>query len=128
MKAKKIFYWISTLLICGLMIFSATMYFMNYEGIAGFFQALGFPTWLIYPLAVAKLLAVVAILTKLSKFLKEWAYAGIFFDVVMAFTAHTLAGDGGWQLAGMGIVFVLTSYVLDGMVFGNALLQPKKFT
>lgn len=116
----KLAYWASTGLLCALMLMSASLYLFNHETAAGFFVALGFPTWLIYPLATAKILAVVAITTKRSAFFKEWAYAGIFFDVVLALAAHTIAGDGGGAMALGGVVLVVTSYVLDGKFYGNA--------
>ena len=61
------------------------MYFTKYEMVKGFFQSLGYPIYLIYPLATAKVLGIIAIITKKSRLLKEWAYAGFFFrseDVV----------------------------------------------
>ena len=81
-----------------------------------FFKHLGYPTYLIYPLATVKILAVVAILSRKSAFLKEWAYAGIFFDVILAFTAHTVV-DGGGTMALAGIILVIVSRFLDGRVF-----------
>lgn len=116
----KIAYWIFTAGICGLMLFSAIMYLTQYEMVSGLFTGLGFPAWLVYPLAIVKILAVTAILTKLSPFLKEWAYAGIFFDVVMATSAHLMANDGQSAMAIMGIILIVGSYILDGKVFGNA--------
>lgn len=120
MKAFKIIYWVSTILLTLLMIFSIQMYLLNYEAISAAFTSLGFPTWLIYPLATLKILGLIAIWTKLSSFLKEWAYAGFFFDVVMAFTAHQMAEDGGGTFALAGIVFVAASYLSGGKVYGNA--------
>ena len=73
MKASQILYWLSTGLLTMLMLFSVFNYFFNHEMIAGFFISLGFPTWMIYPLATLKLLGLVAIWTKYSAFLKEWA-------------------------------------------------------
>jgi len=84
--------------------------------VVGFFKHLGYPTYLIYPLATVKILAVVAILSRKSAFLKEWAYAGIFFDVILAFTAHTVV-DGGGTMALAGIILVIVSRFLDGRVF-----------
>ncbi len=117
MKTNKLIYWISTGLLCGLMLFSASMYLTKPDMVAGFFKQLNYPTYLVYPLATAKILAVVAILSRKSAFLKEWAYAGIFFDVVLAFTAHIMAQDGGWMMAFAGIVLVVVSRFLDGRVF-----------
>lgn len=119
-KAQKIAYYVSTSLLTALMLFSAGMYFTKTEMVKGFFTALSFPTWLVIPLAIAKLLGLVAIWSKASNWLKEWAYAGFFFDVVLAATAHTMIGDGGAGMAFAGILFVAASYYFDSKVFGNA--------
>jgi len=121
----KIAYWISTGLLTALMLFSAQMYFFQHEMVVGFYEHLGFPAWMIYPLATAKILALVAIWSRLSKVLKEWAYAGIFFDVVMAFVAHLMAGDGVTPFSLAGIVFVMVSYTVDGLLHGNTAFTPK---
>ncbi len=119
MKPIKLLYWISTGLLTMLMLYSAQMYFFNYEGISQAFQFLGFPQWMIYPLATAKILGLIAIWSRLSSFLKEWAYAGFFFDTIMALTAHQMT-DGGGLFAVLGIIFVVVSYVTDGKLHGNA--------
>ncbi len=119
MKAQKIIYWIATGVLCAILLFSSGMYFFNYEQAAGFYRNLGFPTWIIYPSATVKLLAVAAILTKKSAVLKEWAYAGVFYDVTLAFTAHMMAGDGAGGLAAVAIVTVLVSYVLDRRLYAK---------
>ena len=106
------------------MLFSAGSYIFNYELAVQFYTNLEFPLWMIYPSAVLKILAVVSILTKVSKFLKEWAYAGLFFDLTMAFTAHTMVNDGMALLSILGFVFFVFSYLMDGKLYGNALLQP----
>ena len=113
MNISKIAYWISTILMCLIFMFSATMYFTKYEMVSGFFEHLGFPIWMIYPLAIAKVLGVIAILSNQSKVLKEWAYAGFFFDAVMATAAHHMAGDGALGLSTLAIVLTLSSRFLD---------------
>ena len=117
MKTNKLIYWISTGLLCALMLFSAGMYLFANDVAVQAFTNLGFPTYIIYPLAIAKILAVIAILSRKSAFLKEWAYAGIFFDVVLAFTAHIMAQDGAWMMAFVGILLVVVSRYFDGKVF-----------
>jgi len=112
MKSKKALYWISTALMCGLFLFSAMMYFTQYEMVQGFFEHLGFPIWIIYPLATLKVLAVLAILTNQIKILSEWAYAGFFFDAVLATAAHHFAGDGFTPMSIAGIVLVIMSRVM----------------
>ncbi len=113
----KIAYWIFTIGMCGIFLFSAFMYFTNYEMITGYFEnKMGFPAWLVYPLATAKVLGVVAVLSGLSRMLKEWAYAGFFFDSVMAFSAHYMAGDGVAGMALFAIVTTMGSRILWGLL------------
>lgn len=81
------------------------------------FTFLGFPTWIVYPLAVAKILAVVAILSKQSKILKEWAYAGLFFDSVLAFGAHWFAKDGQYIPAVVAILLIVVSRIFEGKIY-----------
>ncbi len=113
MNFNKIIYWASTAVMCLIFLFSAFMYFTKYEMVSGFFEQLGFPVWVIYPLAVAKLLAVVAILSNQSQLLKEWAYAGFFFDAVLATGAHFMAGHGVIGLSTLAIVVILISRFFD---------------
>ena len=104
-------YWISTGLITAMMLLSAGMYFFNYEMVSQTFTNLGFPTYIIYPLAIAKILGLIAIWTNKSATLKEWAYAGFFFDFVLAGAAHFAIGDGEYAPSIVAIVLLLTSYI-----------------
>ena len=84
MNWNRIIYWGATGIMCAIFLFSAGMYLSNYEMVVGFYENLGFPSWMVYPSAIAKILGVIAILSKKSKLLEEWAYAGFFFDAAMA--------------------------------------------
>ncbi len=119
MKRNKIIYWISTGILCALFMFSAMMYIFNYPRIEGFFINLGFPTWIIYPLAVLKVFGVLAILTKKINFLKELAYAGFLFDAILALSAHIIVNDGEFMPAIIAIVVTTVSWVYDRKIFGN---------
>lgn len=119
MKTKKIIFWISTGLLSAMMLMSAGMYFFNTEEIKGFFETYNYPIYLIYPLATAKVLGVIAILTRISQTLKEWAYAGFFFDFALAAVAHIYAGDGGEINAIVAIVLLMTSYILQKRLFNK---------
>ena len=120
---NKIIYWVSTGLLCAMMLMSAGMYFFNNAAIADTFESLNYPTYIIYPLAIAKILAVVAILTKRSALLKEWAYAGLFFDFVLAAAAHIAVQDGDHFGAIIAIVLLVVSYVYDRKVFPQKAAQ-----
>lgn len=110
MKSFKIAYWISTGLMSLLMLFSAGMYIFNNAAVQEAFTSLGYPTYIIYPLAIAKILGLIAIWSNLSKPLKEWAYAGFFFDFVLAFLAHLMVNDGQFGAAIMALFLLFVSY------------------
>jgi len=110
MKKVKIAYLISTGLISALMLMSAGMYFFNNQMVRETFEALGYPSYIIYPLAIAKILGIIAIWSNISQSLKEWAYAGFFFDLLLAFFAHIMIGDGDSTPAMLGTVLLLISY------------------
>ena len=109
-KSNKIIYLIATGLISLLMLFSAGMYIFNYEMVSETFIKLGYPTYIIYPLAVAKILGLITIWIVKSKTLKEWAYAGFFFDFVLAFFAHYMIDDGEHLPSLFAIILLLISY------------------
>jgi hypothetical protein len=117
MKRDKIIYWMATGPLTLLMLFSVYNYFFNYEMMSGFFVLLGYPIYLVYPLAIAKMLGLVAIHIKISNTLKEWAYAGFFFDTVLAFWAHYIVQGDGYEMALGGIVFVIVSYIYEKKAF-----------
>lgn len=117
MQLNKIVYWVSTAIFCSIFLFSAFMYFTKYEMVKGFFTSLGYPVYIIYPLAVAKILGIAAILTKKSGELKEWAYAGLFFDAALATAAHLHAKDGGQWLAITAMAMLIISRIFDSKIF-----------
>ncbi|MGK0291409.1 MAG: hypothetical protein ACI86H_002877 [bacterium] len=117
-KENKAIYWTSTGLLSALMTFSAVMYFVQHEMVSKIFVNLGYPTYnIMYPLAIAKILGVIAIITKKSSTLKEWAYAGFFFDFVLAFFAHVAIKDGEFMGALLGFIFLSVSYIYDQKLF-----------
>ena len=77
MKKIKIVYWVSTGLISLFMVAASMMYLLKNDEVSKEFVHLGYPTYLIYPLAALKILGVIAIVSRKSKILKEFAYAGI---------------------------------------------------
>ena len=120
MKSLRIIYWIVTGLLFLMMLFAAFNYVFKHEAIVEVFRRLGYPVYIIYPLAAAKVLGVLAIFTKKSKHLKEWAYAGFFFNFVLALSAHINAGDPFLQVLPAIICLVLLagSYLLDRRIYG----------
>jgi len=111
MKTNKIIYWVSTGLLSAMMLMSAGMYLFNTEEIQEIFLSLGFPVFVVIPLAIAKILGVIAILTRRSKAIIEWAYAGFFFDFVLAFFAHQNVNDGEHIGAVIALALLSVSYI-----------------
>ena len=111
MKIQKIIYWIATIALSVIMLYSSQMYFFKTEMIEGFFKSFNYPTYIVIPLAILKVLGVVMVLWRKSAWLTEWAYAGFFFDVVLATAAHYHAGHG-LGLSFYAIPIVLISYFL----------------
>ncbi len=105
-------YWIITGLFCAMMIFSSVMYLFNYEYISSEVVKLGFPTWIIYPLAALKLGGVVTILIRKNRSLVEWAYAGFFFNIMLALIGHVTIADGEQWGAVVALSLCLASYFL----------------
>lgn len=119
MKKIKIAYWITTVLLSLMMLMSASMYILKHETIKEAFTTLGFPTYIIYPLALAKILGVLAITTRKSQLLKEWAYAGFFYNFLLAFSAHISIGDGKFTGALIALVLLISSYSLEKKSFAE---------
>lgn len=115
MKIQRIIYWIATVLVCGVFIYSAQMYFRNTEMVQGYFESLHYPAYVVIPLAIAKLVAVVMLLWRGIPWITEWAYAGLFFDAVLAFAAHMNAG-GGQMFSVIALIAIPISYYLGKKV------------
>lgn len=124
MKTNKIIYWSTTGLMSLLFLASAMMYIFNYPTAEGFFVSLGFPTWIIYPLATLKILGVVTILSQKSNFLKELAYAGFLFDAILALAAHLIVGDGEFAPAILALIFIVLSWTYDRKIYGSYTQNP----
>jgi hypothetical protein len=88
------------------------MYFMNTEGIKGFFENFNYPTYIVIPLAIAKISGVAMILWRPNNWLTEWAYAGFFFNLIFATVAHHYAGHGIIGFSLYGLVAIFPSYFL----------------
>jgi hypothetical protein len=78
---------------------------------ATFMTHLGYPHYFIPFIGVAELLDVIAILVPGSPRLKEWAYAGLAFDLIGA-TYSQLSTDG-FQPAPVGMLLPLAFLVLS---------------
>ena len=94
MKRTTISFWIFTVLFGGFMLFSAIPDIMVVPQAVDFVSTkLGYPKYIIAFLGVAKALGVVAIVAPGFPRIKEWAYAGLCFDLIGA-TYSNICVDG----------------------------------
>ena len=113
MKTTKIIYWICTILIIAMMLFSAFSSFFSHDPkAADMMKQIGIPMYLLKFLAVGKILGAIAILVPGYARLKEWAYAGYFFDLLGATYCFIASGfpASGWAPMFVFIALLLGSY------------------
>ena len=108
-----IIYWVSTVLILAMMLFSAVSSFKETPEGTKMMEAIGYKPYVLHLLAVLKVLGVVAILTPGFPRLKEWAYAGFMFDLIGATYSFYASGfafkDWGFML--IFIAILACSYI-----------------
>ena len=84
-KTINLIYWISTIIFAALMIFSAVGGIQPTQpAIQLMHDSLGYPIYFIQLISIAKLLGSIVILIPGLNRIKEWAYAGLFFDLAGA--------------------------------------------
>jgi hypothetical protein len=112
MKKTNIFYWVFTGLFSLLMLGSAIPDIMSHPiAIKGMHEELGYPLFFVPFIGVAKLLGVVAILTPGFPRIKEWAYAGLFFDLIGATYSILAIGKPDWMFMVLPLSLATASYV-----------------
>jgi uncharacterized membrane protein YphA (DoxX/SURF4 family) len=92
MKAIKITYWATTIIVTIMMIYSAYAY-LTQDAMAQAFRHLGYPDYFRVELAYGKLIGALLLIAPVSARIKEWVYAGFIITFVSAFIAHTASGD-----------------------------------
>jgi len=111
---KTVAYWFSTGLLClDFLAGGAFQIARSPQAVEGFAH-LGYPAYFVAFLGVWKILGALALLVPGFPRLKEWAYAGIFFDVSAAVVSVIAVGDGfGPALLPFAfVVLTLTSWAL----------------
>jgi uncharacterized membrane protein len=105
-------YWIPTILIALNWTFGGVSALLRTESSIEVFSHLGYPEYFSVMLGTAQLAGVVAILAPVPRALREWAYAGLTFDVIAAIISLLAIGTPAWQVSipVVALVLVLTSY------------------
>ncbi len=116
MKSKAIFYWITTILVA-LPLSGGIMQLARVPGVVdGFVRILHYPPYFVSILGFWKVAGAIAILIPRFPRLKEWAYAGIFFD-------FTGAAASCWVVGGFNF-HVVVPLVLAALAVASWALRP----
>jgi DoxX-like protein len=126
---RKIAYWVSTAIAAVMLLGSLTYLTGSEQVVAGFAKA-GYPQHLRIVLGIAKPVAAIVLLLPGLALLKEWAYAGVTFALMMATISGYLSGEV-WILPLGVLALVAVSYVtrppsrrlVSGNPFGFASTQ-----
>ncbi len=122
-NTKALAYWTTTLILA-LALFSggAAQLIHQPDTMRGMTQ-LGYPVYFITLLGFWKVLGAIALLAPRFPRLKEWAYAGVFFEMTGAAVSHAAAGDPAWHVAvTLGFALLtLASWALrpEGRILGS---------
>jgi hypothetical protein len=90
--ARKTAYWISTAIVAAALLMAASYLTGSEQMVSGFAKA-GYPQHLRIVLGIAKPIAGIVLLLPGFALLKEWAYAGVTFALVMAFISAYSSGE-----------------------------------
>lgn len=111
-------YWITTILGPASFVIGGTLFLTQNEQPVAAMEHLGFSMNMLYVLGVWKILGAIVCVVPGIPLIKEWAYAGFFFELTSAAALHALAGDpffgGTFAVASplIFLAFVIASYLL----------------
>ena len=114
-KTKNIAYWVTT----GLVVFCMTGGFFELVSLkptVDGIMKLGYPPYIIPALGLGKVLAILAILWPGFPRLKEWAYAGIVFNMIGATVSHVSHHDPAW--------IIVVTLTITALTFASWALRP----
>jgi DoxX-like family len=117
MKRTQTLYWIITGLFLLFMLFSAIPDILVVPDAITFMGHLGYPKYIIPFLGVAKLLGVIAILVPGFPRIKQWAYAGFFFDLTGA--SYSGIATDGFQPSELFMVLPITFLFLSSFLYSK---------
>jgi uncharacterized membrane protein YphA (DoxX/SURF4 family) len=125
MKMQTIAYWTTTVLVTAESAIGGVMDVLRLPPFVGVMGHLGYPAYFAVILGIWKILGSVAVLAPGVPRLKEWAYAGIFFNMTGAVASHLAVGDGASALVAPTVftALLVTSWALRPAARGGFILS-----
>ena len=114
MKTKAIAYWTTTAIVAFLIGSGGAAELAHVRGNVEGLMRLGYPAYFVTIIGFWKVMGAVALLAPRFPRLKEWAYAGIFFNMTGAAVSALATGAAWWHVLVDVIltILVLTSWAL----------------
>jgi hypothetical protein len=116
MKSKNIAYWVTTGVIVLLMLSGGIMQIVRRPDAVEGIVRLGYPIYFVVVLGVWKVLGSAALLAPKLPLVKEWAYAGFFFDLTGASISHATMSSSAGNVIG--------PLVFAGLAIASWALRP----
>ena len=114
MKTTKILYWVFTILFAAVMFLSGIPALLKTaDEVKGIHDGLGYPIYFIPFIGLAKMLGAVAILIPGYPRIKEWAYAGLTFDLIAAtYSLYCVPPpQGSWYFMFIFLALAAAAYI-----------------
>jgi hypothetical protein len=124
MKKNKTIYWIATIILIlweGVMPLGVVLFARQYATIGS--NDLGYPEYFGYALIICKVLGVIAIsLPTIPGKVREWAYAGLTFNLIFATISHACVDQNiGYILMPLAFLGILAvSYIYGNKIRNNS--------
>ena len=113
-KIKTIAYWVTTILGPASFVIGGVLNLTQTEQVVATMNHLGYPAYFASILGIWKLLGAVAVVIPRFPRLKEWAYAGFFFDLTAAAVSRAAVGDSAADVVAplVFLALVIASWAL----------------
>jgi uncharacterized membrane protein YphA (DoxX/SURF4 family) len=92
-RTRAIVYWVATALLVFELVLGGIWDVLRVPHVRVVIERLGYPLYFLVILGVWKLLGAVALVISRFPRLKEWAYAGVVFNLTGALVSHVASGD-----------------------------------
>jgi uncharacterized membrane protein YphA (DoxX/SURF4 family) len=120
MNTRSIVYWITTALTAFVFLSGGIVDIARPKSALDGMLHLGYPAYFMVILGVWKVLGGIAVLAPRWPLIKEWAYAGMLFDLTGASASHASSGDP--------LAKVLTPLIIVAVVVASWALRPASRT
>lgn len=117
MKSRKFGYWLATGVLAAMFALGGVTDLAHAPPVVAGMKALGYPAYVATLLGFWKVLGAAALLAPRLPRLKEWAYAGVMFDLTGAAFSHAVVGDPTAK--------VMVPLALLGVAFASWALRPE---